>query len=99
MRRYTANKEADAGIYFNPRRLALESMEERGRLPGTDGDVYFRLPVLLVLPVGLLVSLAFLIFLPLAGFAMLAMILVEKTGNGLRALARTMPVHRRARAS
>jgi len=88
MRRYKAREKVDEGIYFNLRRLAFKSLEERGRLPGNEGDVYFRLPLLLVLPVGLLVSVAFLIFLPLVGFAMLAMIVIEKTGNGLRALAR-----------
>ena len=98
MKRYSAKETVDAGIYFNLRRLAFESLEERGGLPGTEGDVYYRLPVLLVLPVGLMVSLAFLIFLPLIGFAMLVMILVEKSGTGLRALARAMPLHRRARA-
>jgi len=88
MRRYKAREKVDEGIYFNLRRLAFKSLEERGRLPGNEGDVYFRLPLLLVLPVGLLVSLAFLIFLPLVGFAMLAMVVIEKAGNGLRAAAR-----------
>jgi hypothetical protein len=92
MRRYRAQEPVDEGIYFNLRRLAFKSLEERGRLPGSADDVYFRLPTLLVLPVGLLVSVVFLIFLPVAGFAMLIMILIEKTGNGLRNLARA--IHR-----
>jgi hypothetical protein len=94
MRRYKAHEKAAEGIYFNPRRLAFKSLEERGRLPGEEGDVYFRLPTLLVLPVGLLVSLVFLIFLPLVSFAMLATIVIEKAGNGLRALARAMHLTR-----
>jgi hypothetical protein len=95
MRRYKAHEKADEGIYFNPRRLAFKSLEEHDRLPGDTGEVYFRLPILLVLPIGLLVSVAFLIFLPLVGFAMLAMIVIEKTGTGLRALARALHLTRR----
>jgi hypothetical protein len=94
MTRYKAHEKADEGIYFNLRRLAFKSLEEPGRLPGNESDVYFRLPVLMVLPVGLLVSLAFLVFLPLVGFAMLAMLLIEKTGTGLRALARAASLAR-----
>ena len=78
MKRYAAQQTVDEGIYFNVRKLAFRSIEERGRLPGDDGESYVRLPALVALFVGLLVSLAYVIFLPVIGFVMLGSLLVEK---------------------
>ena len=78
MKHYRAHDTVDEGFYWNPRRLAFKSLEERGRLPGEAGDAYVRIPALLVLPMGLAVSLAYVIFLPLIGFLMLGRILVDK---------------------
>ena len=71
MKRYRAHDTVDEGFYLNPRRLAIKSLEERGSLPGEAGDAYFRIPTLAVLPIGLAVSLVYVIFLPLVGFLML----------------------------
>ena len=78
MKRYRAHDTVDEGFYWNPRRLAIQSLEERGPLPGGAGDAYLRVPTLAVLPVGLAVSLVYVIFLPLVGFLMLGRLLVEK---------------------
>ena len=50
MKHYRAHDTVDEGFYWNPRRLAFKSLEERGRLPGEAGDAYVRVPALLVLP-------------------------------------------------
>ncbi len=78
MKRYRAHDTVDEGFYWNPRRFAVKSLEERGRLPGEAGDAYLRVPALLVLPIALAASLAYVIFLPLVGFLMLGRILVDK---------------------
>ncbi len=78
MKHYKAHDTVDEGFYWNPRRLAFKSLEERGTLPGEADDTYVRVPALLVLPMGLAVSLVYVIFLPLIGFLMLGRILVEK---------------------
>ncbi len=84
MRRYHARQIVDEGIYFDARRLAFKSLEERGRLPGAADEVYVRIPALLILPMGLLLSLVYVIFLPLVGFLMVARLVAE----GLYDLAR-----------
>ena len=55
MKHYRAQDTVDEGFYWNPRRLAFKSLEERGPLPGETGDTYLRVPALLVLPMGLAV--------------------------------------------
>ena len=78
MKRYRAHDTVDEGFYLNPRRLGIKSLEERGPLPGEAGDTYVRIPTLAVLPIGLAVSLIYVVFLPLVGFLMLGRIAVEK---------------------
>lgn len=72
MRTYTGTQEVEPGIYVNFRRLRAESIEEPGRLPGTDVDHYVRVPMVAMLALAPLFGLAYVIFLPLIGFAMLA---------------------------
>ena len=94
MKHYQAHDTVDEGFYFNPRRFAIKSLEERGRLPGETGDAYLRLPALAVLPLALVASLAYVIFLPLVGFLMLGRIAVEKladlVGSGGRSAVRVL---------
>jgi hypothetical protein len=92
MKRYRAQDTVDEGFYWNPRRFTVKSLEERGHLPGEAADAYFRLPALVVLPLALLASLVYVIFLPLVGFLMLGLILVQKLARlarwGVRSAAR-----------
>ncbi len=94
MKHYRAHETVDEGFYWNPRRLAFKSLEERGRLPGETDDTYVRIPALAVLPMGLVVSLAYVIFLPLIGFLMLGRIVVEKlyrlAADGARSAGRVL---------
>ena len=94
MKHYRAQDTVDEGFYFNPRRFAVKSLEERGRLPGEAGDAYLRLPALVVLPLALLASLVYVIFLPLVGFLMLGRIAVEKlvglAAGGARSAVRVL---------
>jgi len=80
MRRYRGNATVDPGLYFNFRRLSFKSVQERGRLPGREEDVYHRVPTLALLFVGPVLGLVFVIFLPFIGFVMVGWLLAEKAG-------------------
>jgi len=81
MRTYTANQTVDPGLYFNLNRLQLKSVDDRGPLPGADTDVYRRVPMLVMLAFAPLLGLAFVIFLPFIGFAMVARLLAAKAAE------------------
>ena len=70
MTTYTGAQEVEPGLYINLRKFAVTSVDRREALPGTTAEVYRRLPMLVMLAAAPLVGLAFVIFLPLIGFAM-----------------------------
>ncbi|MBK9238840.1 MAG: hypothetical protein IPL75_00970 [Acidobacteria bacterium] len=81
MTTYTANQNVDPGLYFNLTRFHLESVDRQGPLPGTDTDVYRRVPMVVMLALAPLLGLAFVIFLPFLGFAMVGRLLAAKTAE------------------
>ena len=81
MKIYRGTENAEAGIYFNPRRLAFRSLEDEGRLPGTTEDTWRRVPALALLVAGPVLGLAYAIFLPLLGFTMVGSVLLRKAGE------------------
>lgn len=86
MKTYRAHQNVEPGIYFNPRHLSFKSMDEEGRLPATPEGTWHRVPALALLVVGPLMGLAYAIFLPLIGFAMLGGVILRKAGElGLEA--------------
>jgi hypothetical protein len=72
MTRYRGSQRVQAGIYFHPRQLTFRSVQQDGCLPGGSNDRYVRVPVLAMLALGPVLGLAFVIFLPFIGFAMVA---------------------------
>lgn len=81
MRTYTANQNVDPGLYFNLKRFKIESVDRLGPLPGTETDVYRRVPMVAMLALAPLLGLAFVIFLPFLGFAMVARLLAAKAAE------------------
>ncbi len=81
MKRYRGTETVEPGLYFNVRQLSFKSMDERGPLPGSAEDVYRCVPTLVLLVVGPILGLAFVVFLPFIGFAMVGWLLVEKAGR------------------
>jgi hypothetical protein len=71
MKRYRGGEEVPRGFYIHTRRLASESMKESGLLPGTERDVYCRVPTFGLLVAGPLVGGLYVVFLPLIGFVVL----------------------------
>ena len=78
MTHFNAGEQVDPAIYFNLRRMAFESMEEEGALPGGDGDVFYRVPAIAMLVVGPMLGLAYFLFLPFIGFALVGSLLARE---------------------
>ncbi len=78
MTTYTGTQNVEAGLYYSTRPFKLTTMDQNGPLPGADDRVYHRVPMILMLALAPLLGLAFVIFLPFIGFAMVARIAGEK---------------------
>lgn len=89
MKAYRAGEVAKPGLYLNPRQLSFRSVDEEGALPGKGDESYRRVPVLLLLVMGPLLGLAYAVFLPFIGFAVVAWLLGTKTVHLARGTART----------
>jgi hypothetical protein len=72
MKRYHGEEKVPAGLYFNLRELAFTSMDEAGCLPGPHATEYHKVPAVALLVVGPVLGAAYVMFLPVLGFAMLA---------------------------
>ena len=81
MKRYRGTETVEPGLYLNVRQLSFKSIEERGPLPGGPEEVYRCVPTLALLVVGPMLGLAFVVFLPFIGFAMVGWLLMEKAGH------------------
>ncbi|MBI1958758.1 MAG: hypothetical protein HYU42_01785 [Candidatus Rokubacteria bacterium] len=81
MKRYTGSEMVEPGLYFNPRQLSFKSVDEEGPLPGSTDEVYRRVPILVLLVVGPILGLAYAVFLPFIGFAIVTWLLGVKAGQ------------------
>lgn len=72
MKRYYGTNQVKMGFYWNPARWEIVTIPKGGGvLPGERDARYVRFPLLLVMMLGPVVGAAYVIFLPLIGFAML----------------------------
>lgn len=78
MTTYTGTQIVEPGLYYALKPLKLTSVDERGPLPGAEALTYHRVPMLLMLALSPLLGLAFVIFLPFIGFAMVFRLAGEK---------------------
>lgn len=78
MTTYTGTQNAEAGLYYTVRPFTLTTMDQNGPLPGANDRIYHRVPMILMLALAPLLGLAFVIFLPFIGFAMVARIAGDK---------------------
>jgi hypothetical protein len=99
MTSYHGNSKVKSGYYLSTNSFAVEVIgEDGGTLPGAATTRYVSVPFPLLFVVIPVVGLAFLIFLPLIGFALLGYAIVRRvTGHvskGADALAATVaPPH------
>ena len=81
MTTYTGRQTVTAGLYLNTKTYSIATMDQGATLPGNDLDTYRRVPMLLMLAAAPLLGLAFVMFLPLVGFAMVLKLVATKAGE------------------
>ncbi len=71
MTHYESRQQVGGGYYWNTTDWSLHAVDgEQGALPGARGTRWLRLPLPVMVVAALVVSIAFLIFLPFIGFAL-----------------------------
>jgi hypothetical protein len=87
--KHKGGSEAKGGFYWKKGEWEIVTVDGKsGTLPGTNEVEYVRVPGLLVVPVALVVSITYVIFLPVIGFAMLFHALAGKVAERVRSRAR-----------
>lgn len=81
MKRYQSGTRVEEGIYLNVPRLRFVSLDETGPLPIAERGGWVRMPDLLLVLGAPLIGLAYVIFLPVIGFVMLAGVIAEVLGK------------------
>ena len=75
MTRYESKTQVGGGYYFNTTSWTLHAVDgERGELPGASGTRWVRLPTLLMIASALVLSLAFVLFLPVAALVLFGVV-------------------------
>ena len=78
MTTYSGNSKVKSGYYFSTSTLAVEVVsEDGGRLPGAATTRYHSVPFPLLFAIIPVVGLAFLMFLPFIGFALLGVAMAK----------------------
>ncbi len=88
MRHYKGTEKVEPGLYFNTRQWSFKSIDDEGPLPGGKDETYLRVPMLALLVAGPFLGLAYVIFLPFIGFAMVAWLLGVKATHLATSAAR-----------
>ena len=71
--------EAKGGFYWRKGEWEIVTVEGKtGTLPGPEKVEYVRVPVILVIPLAMIVSVVYVIFFPFVGFYMLAKVGARK---------------------
>ena len=71
--------ETKGGFYWKKGDWEIVTVEGKtGTLPGTEKVEFIRIPGILFVPVALIISVAYVVFFPFIGFAMLAKVITRK---------------------
>jgi hypothetical protein len=91
MFRHTGGEIIKHGFYWNPRTWQVTLIERQGGvLPGPATERYARVPVLAMLILAPIMGAAYVMFLPVIGFAMVFDFLGRRAFRGVRSGALTM---------
>ena len=99
MTTYHGNSKVKSGYYFSTRSFGIEVVgEDGGTLPGPAEARYLAVPFPILFLLAPVIGLAFLVFLPFIGFALLGAAIVRRVtgrvGKEASALAATVaPTH------
>ena len=85
---YRGGTKTKGGLYWNTAEWELVAMDRDGDnvLPGGTESKYFKLPLVLFVPVALTLGAAYVMFLPFIGFAMLFAAIGKKIALTVRGL-------------
>lgn len=75
MARFTGGDRVFHGAYWNPGTGGLITVREEDVLPGDDRSVYYRIPFLLLFPLGVILGGLYVAMLPLASIGSAAAVL------------------------
>lgn len=88
MTRYESNTTVGGGYYFNTTSWTLHSVDgEHGELPGASGTRWVKLPTLLMIAAAVVVSLAFVLFIPVVGLVLFGVVVGGALLRSVRGLA------------
>lgn len=85
MTTYTGRQTVEAGIYLNTTTYSITTMDKGGTLPGDELENYRRVPMIVMLAAAPILGLAYVMFLPLVGFAMVLHLVGRKAGHAVTA--------------
>ena len=94
MKGYRGNDAVPGGIYVNPRRFSFVALDKGGDLPGPPGDLYLRVPAVVLLLLAPIAGGLFVVLAPVIGFGLLVW---AALGKVLDLLGHTLPVSSRQR--
>jgi hypothetical protein len=90
--KYTGGSETKGGFYWKKGKWEIVAVEGKtGTLPGGNREEYIRVHGLLLLPTALVLSVAYVMFLPVMGFAMLFWAIVNKLSGPMRRVLALRP--------
>jgi len=69
MTRFSGGHKVDSGMYWNARDLCVVAMNKEAILPGDRNSVYYRMPFVLLFPVGAILGGIYVFFLPVVSIA------------------------------
>ena len=85
MTRYESRTQVGGGYYFNTTSWSLHAVDgERGELPGASGTRWVKLPTLLMIAAAVVVSLAFVLFIPVAGLVLFGVVVAGALFRAVR---------------
>ncbi len=88
MARFTGGDRVYPGAYWNPGTGGLITVREEEVLPGDDRSVYYRIPLVLLFPLGVLLGGLYVAVLPLASIGAAAAVLGRRLFGDFLARAR-----------
>lgn len=88
MAKFTGGDRVFHGVYWNPGTGGLITVREEDVLPGDDRSVYYRVPFLLLFPLGVILGGVYVAALPLASIGTAAAVLGKRLFGDLLSRAK-----------
>jgi hypothetical protein len=93
MKNYYGGESVKGGFYFGLQQKNIFDIEENQKLPGTEQDRYWRVPLIGMLFVAPLLGLLYVMFLPFITFAMVLGMLFKKASSRIKRIGYSLFGH------